>query len=70
MYFGYSVTEEGTHMPKVELKTVEEIYNWVWVQAGLFPELKVTDIGDCLVLHIIDGNVVFPPVPAKEVEQV
>ena len=70
MFYGYCFIEkDGQYCPKVNLSSVDEVFNYVNLQKTLFPEVRITDDGDYCVVHAIDGKVVFPMEWAKMEKQ-
>ncbi len=58
---GYCFIEkDGEYCPPMNLKSVEEVHNYVMLQKQLFPEVRITDSGDFTVVHALDGKIVFP----------
>ena len=62
MFKGYCFIERGgKHCPPVHLKDASEVYSYVSLQKKIFPEVRITDDGDCIVVQAIAGKIVFPP---------
>lgn len=62
IFMGYCFLEkDGLHTPPVYLDTPEEVWRYVNLQKGLFPEVRITDSGDFCVVQALDGKIVFPP---------
>ena len=62
MFNGYCFMEkDGWHCPPVKLKDADEVYSYVNLQKVIFPEVRICDGGDFIVVQALDGKIVFPP---------
>jgi hypothetical protein len=62
VFYGYCYTEKGgRHTPRVNLETAEDVFRYVNLQKGIFPEVRITDDDDYIVVHALDGKIVYPP---------
>jgi len=60
-FFGYCFeTVNGKYYPCVTLIRVEDVWNYVNLHKHLFPEVRITDEDDYLVVHVLYGKIVFP----------
>lgn len=60
-FFGYCFeTVGGKYYPCVPLIGTEEVRTYVNLQKHLFEEIRITDESDCLVVHVLNGKIVFP----------
>lgn len=58
---GYAFNGEGFHNgPSEPFADSNAMLKWIGEHIEKYPELKVTDGGDCLVFHIRNRIVVFP----------
>lgn len=63
-YFGYKMNADGTHTGASNpIRDSERLQAWIkdWVEIAY--ELRVTDSGDCTVMQIVKGEMIFPPDP-------
>ncbi len=61
MYFGFCFTSiNGNYMPPVNLPDAESCLNYCRLQHHLFPEVRITDESDSLVMHVIDHVLEVP----------
>lgn len=60
MFLGYCFNRDGKYGQPVFLDTPQEAFDYVMLQKDRFPEVKVTDLDDYIVLHAKDGKIVFP----------
>lgn len=62
MLFGYCFIEkDGEHCPSVTLESAEEVFAYVNLHKGFYPEMRITDEEDYTVVQTLDRKVVFPP---------
>ena len=65
VFFGccWIITDDrGGWCPRVRLRGAVEAWNYVNLQAHLFPEIRITDTGDFMVIHVIAGELLYPTV--------
>jgi len=53
---------DGEYMPKVKLRTSEEVYKYCELQHLVFPEVRVTDEDDYCVMRTVN-HVMYVPFP-------
>lgn len=60
-FTGYNfLIKGGYHEKGVELNTPEACYQFVFSNMSLYPEIRVCDNNDYIVIHALDGKIVFP----------
>lgn len=61
MFKSWCFTEiNGWHTPSVALKDAEEAFAYCKLQHLLFPEIRITDDGDFIVMHVINHTLKVP----------
>lgn len=65
MFLGYCFDKDGRYCPPVSLETVEEVFSYVALQKNLFPEIRITDLDDYVVLHVKNGKIIYPESPTN-----
>lgn len=63
VFYGYCFPKEGGswHTPIVTLNNSDEIYRYTQLHKRFFEEIRVTDIMDSIIVHMIKGQYVYPP---------
>lgn len=60
MFKGYCFMENnGNYCPAVNLRNAKEAWSYVNSQKMLFPEVRIVDEDDYIILHVINGKIVF-----------
>ena len=59
-YFGYSMDEGGYHLSGTPLADIHDVEAYVNLQKDIQHELRITDTDDCLLLKIVEGELIFP----------
>ncbi len=60
-FFGYSLNAGGYHNGKsLPITTKQRLMNYISCNIYRVPEIRITDIGDNLVMHIVNKKVIFP----------
>ena len=59
-YFGYSMGEGGYHLSGTPLSDIHDVEVYVDLQKDIQHELRITDMDDCLLLKIVEGELIFP----------
>lgn len=60
-YKGYAfMVKNGEYFPPVTLRNEREVVSWASLHKRFFPEIRVVDEMDYIVLHALDGKIVFP----------
>ena len=55
IYFGYCFPKrDGWYTPKVTLESPEAAWSYCVLQCLLFEEIRITDGGDNLVMHVVN----------------
>jgi hypothetical protein len=49
----------GNYCPAVNLRNAKEAWSYVNSQKMLFPEVRIVDEDDYIILHVINGKIVF-----------
>lgn len=63
MFKGYRFKNvNGRYLPPEEFNNALEAWNFVINKKDSFPELRVVDIDDNIVIHTVKGKVVFPDI--------
>ena len=63
MFKGYCFKKvDGRHLPPLELNDAEAAWEFVIRKKDRFPELRVVDMDDNIVIHTVKGKVVFPDI--------
>lgn len=63
MFKGYCFEKvDGRHLLPVELKDAEAAWEFVINKKDSFPELRVVDMDDNIVIHTVKGEIVFPDI--------
>lgn len=63
MFYGYCripAEAGGGWWPPVTLNSPEEAIRYANLQKGLFPEVRITDADDFIVIQAKDGKIVYP----------
>ena len=61
MFKGYCFVEvNGSYCPAVELKDAQAAVAYVNLQKNIFPEVRIVDEDEYIVLHAVDGEIIFP----------
>jgi|GEM_PF-6376960 len=61
-FYGYRFNAEGFHDGiNATFRNDHQLLNWVHKNVDAYPELRITDGGDCLVMHFVNKECVFPP---------
>lgn len=63
VFYGYCFPKPGGwHTPAVKLNGPEEVFRYTQLhgKGPLFREVRVTDIGDNMVVQMIDGEYTWP----------
>lgn len=61
VFYGYCFDNEGKYTPAVTLKGAEQVYSYIMLHKGFYPELRITDSDDSLVVQAKNGRIVYPP---------
>jgi hypothetical protein len=54
MFLGYCFNADGYYYPTVHLDTAEDAWAYCILQHLFFPEIRITDMGDNIVLHVVN----------------
>lgn len=60
VYFGYSLDETGHHAIGTPLGNICDVEEYVSLQKNIQHEIRITDTDDCLLLKMVEGELVFP----------
>lgn len=61
MFQGYCFKKvNGRYLPPVELNDAKEAWEFVISKKDSFPEIRVVDMDDNIVIHTVKGDIVFP----------
>lgn len=60
-FLGYCFLEvDGNHLPPTKLKGADSILNYALRKSNLFPEIRITDMDDLIVMHVVNGELIHP----------
>ena len=61
VFYGYCLNKDSTHNGKsLPITSSDRLLTWIGARVGKYPELRITDVSDNLVMHIVDCVVLFP----------
>lgn len=67
MFKGYCFKKvNGRHLPPEELNNALEAWNFVLTKKESFPEIRVVDMDDNVVIHAVKGEIVFPNIKEEQ----
>jgi len=63
MFQGYCFKKvNGRYLPPEELRGANEAWQFVMSKKEKFAEIRVVDMDDNVVIHAIDGDIIFPSI--------
>lgn len=68
-FYGYALDERGYDTPGTPLADIKDVEEYVSLQKEIQHEIRITDMDDCLLLHIVEGQLVFPHIETMEQSQ-
>lgn len=60
VYFGYSLDEAGHHTIGTPLGDICDVEEYISLQKDIQHEIRITDTDDCLLLKMVEGELIFP----------
>lgn len=58
-FFGYRFNNKGFHDGKTLITTPTALQNYL-VRNNTYPEIRITDMMDMLVMHVVKGKLIYP----------
>lgn len=60
VYYGYSLDEGGYHTAGTPLANLSDVEEYISLQKDIQYEIRITDTDDCLLLKMVEGELIFP----------
>lgn len=60
IFYGYCLTPQGYWTPRAKLNGAEVAWHYAYLNAQLWHEVRITDTGDFLNIHVVDHKLVYP----------
>lgn len=60
VYYGFAMDRQGYHPAGTPLADISDVEEYISLQKDIQHEIRITDTDDCLLLKMVEGELIFP----------